>query len=232
MNIGDITSKVDRFIAEKISPIDKKIIAVVCILTFIIPAGAAYYFFINPKVVEITKLKSKREHLNQEIALAKKKAAELDKFEAELADVKKTFEEIKKLLPKAKEIPNLLRAISDMGQNAGLDFLLFKPGTETKQSDASGGDSFYAEIPLNVNVSGPDFLSFKPGKETPKDFYAEIPVDISIRGPYHNMGYFLDQISKLDRIVTISDVKLGGSKEERGEIMLQTTCNMKTYKQL
>lgn len=201
MNIVDLTSKVDRFIAEKISPIDKKIIALVCILAFAAPAGAAYYFFINPKVVEITSLKANREHLRQEIELAKKRAADLPKFEAELKEVKKKFEEIAKLLPSEKEIPDLLRAISDLGQNAGLDFLLFKPGAESKTNDTG---SFYAEIPLNINLSG----------------------------PYHNMGYFLDQVSKLHRIVSIADVRLGSPKDERGEIVLQTTCNMKTYKQI
>jgi type IV pilus assembly protein PilO len=42
-----------------------------------------------------------------------------------------------------------------------------------------------------------DFNSFRPGAEIPKDFYAEIPVNIQIKGPYHNLGYFLDKISKL-----------------------------------
>ena len=48
-----------------------------------------------------------------------------------------------------------------------------------------------------------DFNSFTPGGETPQEFYAEIPISIQVRGPYHNVGYFLDQVSKLERIVTV-----------------------------
>ena len=78
--------------------------------------------------------------------------------------------------------------------------------------------------------AGLDFLSFKPGMEIPKDFYAEIPVDISIRGPYHNMGFFLDQVSKLDRIVTVNNISMGTPKMEGGEMLLKSTCRLLTYR--
>lgn len=93
------------------------------------------------------------------------------------------------------------------------------------------------EIPnLLRNISdlgkgaGLEFLSFKPGSEIPKDFYAEIPVDISISGPYHNMGFFLDEVSKLDRIVTVNNIKMGQPKKEAGEMLLNSTCQLLTYR--
>ncbi|MCI5210157.1 MAG: pilus assembly protein PilO, partial [Candidatus Electrothrix sp. ATG2] len=60
--------------------------------------------------------------------------------------------------------------------------------------------------------AGLDFKSFTPGNEAPRDFYAEIPISIQITGPYHNVGYFLDQVSKLERIVTVNNITLGGPK--------------------
>ena len=93
------------------------------------------------------------------------------------------------------------------------------------------------EIPsLLTNISalgrgsGLDFLTFKPLKDIPKDFYAEIPVDIKVRGPYHNMGIFLDQVSKLDRIVTVSNITMGGPKQESGEMLLNSSCRLVTYR--
>ncbi|MCI5224423.1 MAG: hypothetical protein D3924_17585 [Candidatus Electrothrix sp. AR4] len=119
----------------------------------------------------------------------------MEQHEAELAEAKKRFEEISIVLPKKKEIPALLRNISDRGTSAGLDF-----------------------------------NSFKPGNETPKDFYAEIPISIQIRGPYHNVGYFLDQVSKLDRIVTVNNIKMSAPKKEDGEMLLSSACNLLTYR--
>lgn len=93
------------------------------------------------------------------------------------------------------------------------------------------------EIPsLLTNISalgrgsGLDFLTFKPGADIPKDFYSEIPVDIKVRGPYHNMGIFLDQVSKLDRIVTVSNINMGGPKKEGSEMLLNSTCRLVTYR--
>lgn len=93
------------------------------------------------------------------------------------------------------------------------------------------------EIPaLLTNISalgrgaGLDFLTFKPQSDVPRDFYSEIPVNIKVRGPYHNMGVFLDQVSKLDRIVTVSNITMGGPKKESGEMLLNSSCRLVTYR--
>lgn len=78
-------------------------------------------------------------------------------------------------------------------------------------------------------VAGLDFISFTPGTPTPKDFYSEIPLNIDIRGPYHNVGYFLDQVSKLDRIVTVMDITMTSPKKDAGEIILSSKCKLVSY---
>jgi type IV pilus assembly protein PilO len=78
--------------------------------------------------------------------------------------------------------------------------------------------------------SGLDFLSFSPKKEVPREFYAEIPVDIQVRGPYHNVGVFLDKISKLSRIVNVNNINMAGPKKEAGEMMLNTSFRLVTYR--
>ena len=128
----------------------------------------------------------------QEVKL---KAANLAKFQKELDEAENQFLATAVLLPKEKEIPKLLKDISALGRNAGLDFLTFKP---------------LADIP--------------------KDFYAEIPVTINVRGPYHNMGYFFDQVSKLERIVSVTNVKMSSPKKEGGEMLLNSDCQLVTYR--
>ncbi|MBU4260423.1 MAG: type 4a pilus biogenesis protein PilO [Proteobacteria bacterium] len=78
--------------------------------------------------------------------------------------------------------------------------------------------------------SGLDFLSFIPKNEMRKEFYADIPVDIKVRGTYHNVGVFLDKISNLSRIVTVSNINMGGSKLQSGEMILETTFSLVTYR--
>ena len=78
--------------------------------------------------------------------------------------------------------------------------------------------------------AGLDFNSFTPGNETPQDFYAEIPISIKVSGPYHNVGYFLDQVSKLERIVTVKNITMGSPRQVEGEMLLSSSCNLLTYR--
>lgn len=93
------------------------------------------------------------------------------------------------------------------------------------------------EIPsLLTNISGQginsglEFLSFKPQNEAPKEFYAEIPVDIAVEGTYHNVGVFLDKISKLPRIVTVNNLNLGSPSQVDKAMLLKTTFTLVTYR--
>ena len=93
------------------------------------------------------------------------------------------------------------------------------------------------EIPsLLTNISalgtnsGLNMANFKPQGERKKEFYAEIPVSLKITGPYHNIGTFLYEVSKLDRIVSATNISFGSPKMSRGEMLLSTNINLVTYR--
>lgn len=56
---------------------------------------------------------------------------------------------------------------------------------------------------------GLQFDLFRPGKENIKDFYAELPIQLRMTGSYHDFGFFAGDVSRLSRIVTLSDLVLG-----------------------
>jgi type IV pilus assembly protein PilO len=188
-------SKFDVFIEERYIPLDQKIkIAAVPVVVAALLASS-YFFVFAPKLEKIKTLETQKVSLKADVDKAENAAKNLKKHEAELAEAEKRFEEISIVLPKTKEIPALLTAISDHGTSAGLDF-----------------------------------NSFTPGNETTQDFYAEIPISIQVSGPYHNVGYFLDQVSKLERIVTVQDITMGSPKLVEGEMLLSSSCNLLTYR--
>ena len=90
--------------------------------------------------------------------------------------------------------------------------------------------SLLTSISSKGTNSGLEVETFKPKPEISKEFYAEIPVEIQVRGPYHNVGVFLDEISKLSRIVSVSSINMGSPKKEAGEILLNTQFNLVTYR--
>jgi type IV pilus assembly protein PilO len=183
------------FIDEKYIPLAPKIKLAITLGIIVLPLVIFYFAYFQQKAEKIQNLNKQKATLTQQIKEVKIKTANLAKFEKEMAEAENLFLEASALLPKEKEIPKLLKDISALGRNAGLDFLTFKP---------------LADIP--------------------KDFYAEIPVTINVRGPYHNMGFFFDQVSKLERIVSVSNVKMSSPKKEGGEMLLNSDCRLVTYR--
>jgi len=93
------------------------------------------------------------------------------------------------------------------------------------------------EIPsLLTNISalgtnsGLNMATFSPGGERRKEFYAEIPVSLNVNGPYHNIGTFLYEVSKLDRIVSAVNISLGSPSKQRGEMVLGSGISLITYR--
>lgn len=70
-----------------------------------------------------------------------------------------------------------------------------------------------------------DIKLWKPGekKASPTGLYLELPVSIESTGGYHSMGIFFDKISKLPRIVNISNLKIGSARTEKDKIILQAS---------
>ncbi len=56
--------------------------------------------------------------------------------------------------------------------------------------------------------SGLEIRSFKPSAEVNRGFYAEVPISIEILGRYHEAGIFFDRLSRLSRIINITELKM------------------------
>jgi len=78
--------------------------------------------------------------------------------------------------------------------------------------------------------AGLDFLVFKPKPEIPQDFYAVVPVDITVSGNYHNVANFFAAVSRLSRIVNISNVVFSDIKPSDDRTQLKVTCLATTFR--
>ncbi len=115
--------------------------------TIVLLAGLFVALVYIPKSKEITRLNKEIISLEKKINQAKIKARTLKKFEAEQVEVEAQFREALKLLPNKREIPTLLRSITQLGSDANLEFRLFSPKKEKARD-------FYIEIPVSMEVSG------------------------------------------------------------------------------
>ncbi|MBI5846445.1 MAG: type 4a pilus biogenesis protein PilO [Nitrospirae bacterium] len=80
-------------------------------------------------------------------------------------------------------------------------------------------------------AAGLEIKSWKPSpkKAHPSGIVHEIPVSVDVVGSYHNLGYFLSSLTKLNRIVNISNMKLGSPKKEKSGTSLQVSFTAATF---
>jgi type IV pilus assembly protein PilO len=76
-----------------------------------------------------------------------RKAANLEAYRQQIAEIERTFGAMLRQLPGKTEVPSLLVDISQTGLAAGLQERLFQPGTESRKD-------FYAELPIKIQLTG------------------------------------------------------------------------------
>src|SRR5687767_5014954 len=109
----------------------------------------------------------------------KKLAVNLEAYKQQRAEIEQAFGALLKQLPNKSEMDALLIDINQAGLGRGLQFELFKPAAS----------------------------------ENLTEFYAELPVNIKVSGNYHDLGAFASDVAKMPRIVLLTDLKLDPPKD-------------------
>ncbi len=109
--------------------------------------GTYVYAFHLPQTRRIEAKESKLNDLIREKNIKSNIAKDFDKFKEELGRMSEDLREALSKLPDKREIPNLLKNISNLGKEAGLELLLFKP-----QGEQPG--QFYAKVPVELKFVG------------------------------------------------------------------------------
>ncbi len=122
---------------------------------------------------EVADLERQYVELSRDLNKARQTANRLPYLEREYALLERKWNHSRHLIPEESDMAWLLRTISLLGSHAGVEFTLFKP------------------------------LSPRPA-----EFYAEIPVEVNVSGGYHQIGSFLGEIANLDRIVNVTQLEL------------------------
>ena len=78
---------------------------------------------------------------------------------------------------------------------------------------------------------GLDVKLWKPGPkgEDPSKLFVRLPVNVEMSGGYHTAALFFDRINSLPRIITVSNLKMGSPKSEKGRVVTQTVFDLVAY---
>jgi len=117
-------------------------------LLFLVAAAGGYYFLVwknqRPLLLEE---RAKEGQLMESLTAKARRAANLEAYRVQLAEMEKSFGAMLRQLPDRTEVPNLLVDISQTGLAAGLEEKLFQPQGENKMD-------FYAELPISIRLTG------------------------------------------------------------------------------
>jgi len=114
--------------------------------------GIGYFLLVKNKVEQLKVVEQKELTLRTEFEYKQQKAANLEAYEAQLAEMQKLLETMFRQLPSKTEMDKLLVDISQTALGAGIDVQLFQPNAETLHD-------FYAERPISVRMLG-DYHQF------------------------------------------------------------------------
>ncbi|MBL8271830.1 type 4a pilus biogenesis protein PilO [Steroidobacter sp.] len=117
-------------------------------LIFVFAASLMGYFMAwKSQKPELDSARDQETQLLQTLEQKARKAANLDAYKAQLAEMEQSFGAMLRKLPNKTEVPNLLTDISQQGAGAGLDQQLFQP-------EAQVNKDFYAELPIKMRLTG------------------------------------------------------------------------------
>jgi len=165
-------------------------------LIFIVLIGGFVYFIFLPGKAEFDALKTSVNELNQKINTNEVKLRRLEELKVENMQLQSQLAMLQAQLPMEQEVSSLLKQVSDLSIESGLEVKLWKPGARKK--DSSG-------------------------------MYLEIPVDVEVSGGYHSLASFFDRISKLPRIVNITNLNMDSAKVSGGGTSIQNKFVATTF---
>jgi type IV pilus assembly protein PilO len=126
--------------------------AVKIVLTFvpaIIIVAIFFYVTIKPKITEIETINKAIAKLDNEIKTNQVKVRRLAELKEKNRELQEKLVELMAMLPDEKEVSILLKQVSDLGVQSGLEILFWKPANKE-----TGGNGLYLEIPVNVEMLG------------------------------------------------------------------------------
>lgn len=114
---------------------------------FIAILAAGYYFDTSAQRMQLQGEQAQEKSLRNELVFKARRAANLNVYEHQLAEMKRSFGKMLQQLPNKTEIPGLLVDISQTALSSGLEIDLFRPEPEQKKG-------FYAIKPIQIQAKG------------------------------------------------------------------------------
>lgn len=86
------------------------------------------------------------------------------------------------------------------------------------------------DIAYEAQQSGLRLDRFEIQNESQQGDFAQVPVKMSVRGSYHEIAVFFDRLSKMPRIVNVTDLQMTQPQMENKKIVVGSSYTATTYR--
>jgi type IV pilus assembly protein PilO len=128
-----------------VAPLPIRIGAVMIIVAIILAGG--YFKIVEPVQIRIADLQKKEEVLKQDFDQQQRKASNLEAYQEQMEEMKRSFGAMLRQLPNKTEVESLLVDLSQASAANNLKVDFFKPTGQVAKE-------FYAEYPITLRVFG------------------------------------------------------------------------------
>jgi len=133
---------------RKIIKIPKTYKLLFCLFLSGLIFAVLFYFLVMPQLETKRQLDEEHAKLKQQLERMVAIKNNMAKFRKEYAQLQELLQQMLKQLPETKDIPNLLRNVSNVGTETRLKITYFEPKPVQNKE-------FYAELPFNIRFNGP-----------------------------------------------------------------------------
>jgi type IV pilus assembly protein PilO len=145
--------------------------------------------------------------------------ANIDTREAQLATVNQTIE---RGLATAKRLPEFRREVQ--GLEAQLERLRAVLPEEQDVAD------LLRRVQAMATQSRLTIRGFTPRSVTRRQLHAEWPIGLELEGTYHDLGAFLERVSKFPRIINVGNIKISTrDNAQSGGSTVTAECTATTF---
>ena len=142
-------------------------------------------------------------------------------LETKRAEVTRLQEQIKNGLATAKRLPEFRREVTVL--EAQLDRLRTVLPEEQDVADLLRRVQAMA-TQSNLKISG-----FTPAAVTRRELHAEWPIGLKLEGNYHDIGAFLERVSKFPRIINVGAIHIAARAEQTSLNTVTAECTAMTF---
>jgi type IV pilus assembly protein PilO len=150
--------------------------------------------------------------------VARDEQASIDLRRSQLAKLR---QEIDRGLATAKRLPDFRREVASL--EAQLERLRAVLPEEQDVAD------LLRRVQGMATQSNLAILGFAPKAVAKKQLHAEWPIGLKLEGNYHDLGTFLERVSKFPRIINVGDIKIESRPSSTDGSTITAECTATTF---